>query len=150
MATEVERSELFSGRKVDPSEQRRTKSKKGRTVGGKGSKPVKEAKLTDEDQRELDAIKADDAAVDAGIDILGNQVESLLQISKQMGETTTSQNKKLDTVQNDLSKANDKTHTVNQRAKLFMLNRRQKKKENDNILGLGNPVSTAALTQTFR
>jgi hypothetical protein len=158
---EVERNELFAGRKVDPQEKKKQgqKSKKncggdgginGRGGGG-GTQPTPEEKqLTDEDRRQLDAIRADDAAVDAGLDILGNQVDSLLQLSKQMGETVAAHNTKLDTLQTDLSKANDKTHTVNQRAKLFMLNRRQKRKENDNKLGLGNPVSAAALATTFK
>ena len=146
MAVEVERSELFSGRKVD-----KKKSRKGgrSSKSGGGHSGREEQPLTDEDQRQLDAIKADDAAVDAGLDILGNQVESLMMLSKQMGETTSGQNTKIDNVQGGLSKVNDRTQTANQRSKLFMMNRRQKRKENDNKLGLGNPV-TAAVKQTFK
>ena len=145
MTVEVERSELFSGRKVDKKNSR----KGGRSKSGGGHGGREEQPLTDEDQRQLDAIKADDAAVDAGLDILGNQVESLMMLSKQMGETTSGQNTKIDNVQGGLSKVHDRTQTANQRSKLFMMNRRQKRKEDNNKLGLGNPV-TAAVKQTFK
>jgi hypothetical protein len=117
---EVDRAELFGDRK--PSKQKEAKKKHENDIN-----PVA---LTDEERRELASIDADEKAIDTGLDILGNQVESLLLLSKQINETTRTQNKKLDKIDNQMDKADEKSKLVNQRAKLFTMNRRQKKKEN--------------------
>lgn len=137
LKNEVDRNELFAGAKPKNKPMRAGK----RADKRKQQPPVKDTPMTDLERRDLAEIEADDKAVDAGLDILGNQVESLLQISKGMGETVQLQNGKLDDIDKGLTKADNKSKQVNQRAKLFTLNRRQKRKEKNKF---ETPVSMKA------
>jgi hypothetical protein len=119
---QVDRNELFADAKPKATETQTAKSRRAPS-------PSDDTPLTEQERRELREIEADDKAVDVGLDILGNQMEHLLGMAKDMGETVQQQNAKLGEIDKGLSKADDRSKQVNQRAKLFTMNRRQKRNE---------------------
>jgi hypothetical protein len=124
MSNQVDRAELFAGAKIP---KKKNKTKKHRDYGHqsnnnknkKKTEPTTTTPLTDQERAELAEIHADDKAVDAGLDILSHQVDSLMVLSKTMGETAQQQTSKLSTIHKDMDKADHKAQKINVRAKLF-------------------------------
>lgn len=117
-AHKAKRSELF-GRK---GKNRKTRPNK--------SKPEEQGeKLTDEDQAHLDQINMEDDDINAGLDVLGNQMDALLAMAQTMGDESAKQNKKLDKTTDDLYDAKKKQQVANNRARLFTTTRREKRNE---------------------
>lgn len=141
MTHQVDRAELFAGAKSKPQKMKKHQRDYGHNNSNNKSQQQQQP-LTDQERHELSAIAADDQAVDAGLDVLGTQVESLLTLSQTMGDTASQQTKKLSSIHADMDKAHAQQQRVNQRAKLFTLNRKQKQKEK-------NKFQTPLSTQTM-
>lgn len=144
---EMDKAELFSGCRRRPAKGTTNKgggrnnntTNKQKRGGSRSSPTTAEdtTPLTDEDRDQLAGIDDDDKVIDEGLDVLGGQLDSLFALSKSLGDTAKGQNKKLTAIHDDLDKADEKQRTVNQRAKLFMMNRKEKTKESNRF----NPMS---------
>ncbi|KAG7369566.1 hypothetical protein IV203_027312 [Nitzschia inconspicua] len=141
---QVDKAELFAAAKR-PTKGSHKSKKQGHNKDNKSTtskhrdEPIP---MTEEERMELAEIDADDMAVDAGLDIMAKQLDSLMTISKSMGETAQQQNSKLTKIHSDMDRADLTSKQINQRTKLFTMNRRQKNKER-------NKFETPMSTQTM-
>lgn len=94
----------------------------GETYGG--------TPLSDGENIWLCNIEADDASIDCGLDDIGRQVEGLLSLASSMGkQAMNQQGTKLDHITHQLEKANEKQQVIGHRARLFTINRKEKRKD---------------------
>jgi hypothetical protein len=116
-----EKEELFSGRKEeqDPEPTR---------TAGSSAKDATDP-LSDHDRRILDRIEDSDKALEPALDAVGKQLDSILALSKALGEASETQACKIDTVQDQLEKADYKQKVVNHRHRLFTKTPREKRNE---------------------
>jgi len=120
-SVDLDRAELFGGQT--------TKSRRK-------NKPIPktpDAPMTAHDRRELAEIGADDQAIDAGLDILQRQVESLVGLSKTIEGTLQGQATKLSKLDKKIAQTNDKNAHLNHRAKLLVMKRREKKRHGERL-----------------
>jgi hypothetical protein len=74
-------------------------------------------------------IEQNDQDLDPLLDNLGVQMEHLLAISKTLGQTVEVQSSKLNVVEQELQRAEDKQKLVNHRGRLFTKTQQQKSAE---------------------
>jgi hypothetical protein len=140
MTHQMDRNELFAGvTKQHPSSQLSSTTKSRRFREYSSCKPDTRQRnadegggaqlLNDEEQSELAQIDIDDKLVDNGLETLALQMDQLHELSKTMGDTARQQTNKLNVIHKDMDHADDKSRRINQRVKLFTLNRQQKTKE---------------------
>jgi hypothetical protein len=140
---QMDRAELFAGVKQHPPPAL-LQSKSNRRINHhhhhhhhdyyRGGKYSNQASTTlseqEQEQAELaQIIHDDDQLVDEGLDSLANQMDQLHRLSITMGDTTRQQRNKLDILHQDMHRADDKSRKLNQRVKLFTLNKQEKTKE---------------------
>jgi len=129
--TEVNRNELFDkASKSKPKTKDKNKKERKRTKAAstKGASAVP-VPLSLSDTTELNEINTIDKMVDEEIDLLGNQVNDLLQLSKVIGTKTNTQTTTLNKINNNLEDTNTRTKQVNKRLKLFTTSRRERNKK---------------------
>jgi hypothetical protein len=124
--TEVNRNELFDKARSKP----KTRNKKERK-GTKAAAPKQEeaAPLSDNDNNELNDINNIDKIIDDEIDLLGDQVNDLLQLSKTIGNKSNTQTTTLNTINQNLEDTTTRTKQINKRLKLFTTTRRERNKK---------------------
>jgi hypothetical protein len=76
--------------------------------------------LSGEDQLHLDTIQETDKDIDSALDVVANQLNDLLDLSKSLGTETQSQNRKLDGLDQKLAKADYKQKVVSHRSRLHL------------------------------
>jgi hypothetical protein len=126
-----EKEELFSGRKAEEQDEEPTTA---------GSATDATDPLSDYDRRILDQIEDSDKALEPALDAVGKQLDSILALSKALGEASETQASKIDTVQDQLEKSDYKQRVVNHRHRLFTMTRR----ENRNEKSLASRVALAS------
>jgi hypothetical protein len=103
----AERMELFTDRKKP-------------LIKNEAPNDACEDPLSGEDQLHLDNIQETDKDIDSALDVVANQLNNLLDLSKSLGTATQSQNRKLDELDQKLAKADYKQKVVNHRSLLFL------------------------------
>jgi len=91
------------------------------TATGRAKKKSDEA-IDDETRAELDSLKQTDKEINRQVGKVGDSLDVLANIAKDMKDETLSQNRKLEQLETNMNYATDKQAVVNARAKGFLKN----------------------------
>lgn len=141
--------------KTDNEEQNRRNDLFGDSIrnplagaSGLGSESITDnsVPMSQEDAMLLKSIEAEDQEIEFELDILSQQLEGIMKIASTIGEETEQQKQQLESVSDDLEKAMDRQRVINHRARLFTMNRREKRNSNmlSKRVALASKLSSAS------